>query len=237
MSSKINLKKMKSMKNLLGSRKSKVEEPKEAPPMPTFALQLQQLPPPKPLLQPSQHHQHPRPPPQLAPGSSDRIPQAQRVIPVQRPRVPIQRPAPKPPAPKRVTAERMRELRGLIRYRYALDIDIWSKRNLKRFQRDTVVADMAKSDAALVQIRRLLEDWDNSEYFEKPEEHKKIPRDQNEIDDRRKEVMGVTAPVDAIAAWRRPSLGPIRSGRATGTCQSPLFWSLKRLGLYQSKGG
>ncbi|KAF3050007.1 hypothetical protein E8E11_009842 [Didymella keratinophila] len=210
MSSKINLKKMKSMRNIFGSRKSKVEE-EEVPPMPTFALQLQHFPPPKPFLQPSQHPQHPRPPPQLEPGSSDRIPQAQGVIPVERPKAPRHRPAPKPPAPIRITAESMRKLRGLIRDRYALDIDIWSKRNLKRFQRDTVMADMVKSDAALVRIRRLLEDWDNSQYFERPEQHAKFREIKGRLMTGEKRLWASQPPWMQSQLGGDPHLGPFEA--------------------------
>src|SRR5690348_2287932 len=123
MSSKMSLKERKSMRS--NFRVEEVEE-EEAPLKPTFSLQLQQLPLPKPLWQPPQDSQHSQPPPKLAPGSSDRIPEAQRVIPVQNSGQIRQIPPPEAPVPMRIIAEKMRDLRDVIHYRYTLDIDTWS---------------------------------------------------------------------------------------------------------------
>jgi hypothetical protein len=78
-------------------------------------------------------------------------------------------------APTLVTSEMIRELRELIRYRYALDCKIWDiGRRVKWFQQDTVLIDMHRADAALVTIRATLEDWDRREYFATVEEYNKF---------------------------------------------------------------
>jgi hypothetical protein len=73
-----------------------------------------------------------------------------------------------------VTAENLRELRGLIRYRYALDCEIWSGRKLKWYQRDTVETKMAQADAALEAIHKTLDGWDRPEYFATSEEYNRF---------------------------------------------------------------
>ena len=89
------------------------------------------------------------------------------------------RPPPAQPV-HRITAENIRELREMIRYRYGLDIEIWKQRNLKKFMRDRVNENMRRSDAALETIRKTLTSWDRREYFETQEEHDKF----KEIKDR-----------------------------------------------------
>jgi len=74
-----------------------------------------------------------------------------------------------------VTNEQIRELRGLIRYRYALDVRIWSiGRQAKWYQRDTVEADMRRADAALETIKRTLDAWNRREYFETTAAYEKL---------------------------------------------------------------
>ncbi|KAF1843893.1 uncharacterized protein K460DRAFT_368758 [Cucurbitaria berberidis CBS 394.84] len=70
-----------------------------------------------------------------------------------------------------VTAENIRELRELIRYRYALDVEIWSMRDVKWYQRDTLHAKMTRSDAALTTIKSTLDSWDRPEFFETQDEY------------------------------------------------------------------
>jgi hypothetical protein len=67
-----------------------------------------------------------------------------------------------------VTNEMIRELRELVRYRYALDCKIWDiGRKARWYQRDTVITDMGRSDAALLAIKDTLSAWDHREYFER----------------------------------------------------------------------
>jgi hypothetical protein len=81
-----------------------------------------------------------------------------------------------------VTNEMIRELRELIRYRYALDCKIWDiGRKVKWFQRETVLIDMQRSDAALVTIRTTLEGWDRREYFATLEEYNRFKEIRNRI--------------------------------------------------------
>ncbi|KAF2115769.1 hypothetical protein BDV96DRAFT_574450 [Lophiotrema nucula] len=66
---------------------------------------------------------------------------------------------------QKITAEEVKEFRELIRYRYSLDVDIWSLRHVKVFQRDIVYEKMRKSDAALRKIQNTIRTWDKREYF------------------------------------------------------------------------
>jgi hypothetical protein len=95
--------------------------------------------------------------------------------------------APKPPVQVTlITNEMIRELRELIRYRYALDCKIWSVgRKVKWYQRDTIEADMRRSDAALATIRSTLDGWDRREYFATIDEYKKFKDIKNRIVDSR----------------------------------------------------
>ncbi|KAH7095166.1 hypothetical protein FB567DRAFT_586494 [Paraphoma chrysanthemicola] len=83
----------------------------------------------------------------------------------------------------RVTNENIRELRELIRYRYALDCKIWSVgKKVKWYQRDTVEADMRRADAALAKIRNTLDGWDRQEFFETMEQYKRFKEIKNRIE-------------------------------------------------------
>jgi hypothetical protein len=73
-----------------------------------------------------------------------------------------------------ITAEDIRELRGMIRYRYGLDIEIWKQRDLKGHMRDNLKENMRRSDAALLTIRKTLQDWDRREFFATEEEYRKF---------------------------------------------------------------
>ena len=62
----------------------------------------------------------------------------------------------------------------MIRYRFELDSRIWARRNVKSYQRDTVVADMRHSDEILAIIKSMLDAWDRPEYFEMPGAYEKL---------------------------------------------------------------
>ena len=79
------------------------------------------------------------------------------------------------PAPVQcITAQQIRELRELIRYRYSLDIGIWHQRGVKEFKRDRLKENMRRSDAALEVIRSTLLEWDRREFFASDIEHQKF---------------------------------------------------------------
>ncbi|CAO2656249.1 Nn.00g050520.m01.CDS01 [Neocucurbitaria sp. VM-36] len=101
-----------------------------------------------------------------------------------------------------VTAENIRELRELIRYRYALDVEIWSLRNVKTYQRDTVRIKMTRADAALATIKNTLENWDRSEFFETREEYARF----REI--KRRIVSGDKRNWTAHPPWERQEVNP-----------------------------
>ncbi|KAF2267876.1 hypothetical protein CC78DRAFT_31450 [Lojkania enalia] len=75
---------------------------------------------------------------------------------------------------QKITPEEIRELRDLIRHRYALDVEIWSLRDVKTYQRDVVLDRMRKSDAALGKIRTTVMSWDRPEYFQSEREYQKL---------------------------------------------------------------
>ncbi|KAF2827328.1 hypothetical protein CC86DRAFT_209578 [Ophiobolus disseminans] len=87
----------------------------------------------------------------------------------------IQKSQKQPPQVALITNEMIRELRELIRYRYALDCKIWDLGwKVRWYQRDTVEADMRRSDAALENIRSTLEGWDKEQYFATKDEYAKF---------------------------------------------------------------
>jgi DNA repair exonuclease SbcCD ATPase subunit len=57
----------------------------------------------------------------------------------------------------------LRELRELIRTRYALDVEIWGLRMVRRPDRPIVEEMMEKSDAALLEIKKIVQAWDGTE--------------------------------------------------------------------------
>lgn len=105
-----------------------------------------------------------------------------RIAPVAPPKI---QKTPKPPVQVTlVTNENIRELRELIRYRYALDCKIWSLgRKVKWYQRDTIETDMRRSDAALATIIDTLDRWDRREYFATMDEYNKFKDIKNRIVD------------------------------------------------------
>ncbi|KAF2249312.1 hypothetical protein BU26DRAFT_519430 [Trematosphaeria pertusa] len=68
----------------------------------------------------------------------------------------------------------LRQLRELIRCRYALDVEIWSDRNVKFYQRDRAIENMRKSMAALARIQRTVEAWDKRDFFASDDEYMKF---------------------------------------------------------------
>lgn len=90
------------------------------------------------------------------------------------PQRPPPKSTPRPPPVHQITAEHIRELRELIRNRYALDIEIWRQRNVREVKRPKVIANMRRSDAVLKVVRKALQDWDRREFFVSDLEHQKF---------------------------------------------------------------
>ncbi|KAF2630094.1 hypothetical protein BU25DRAFT_265504 [Macroventuria anomochaeta] len=82
---------------------------------------------------------------------------------------------------QKITAQQIRELRELIRYRYSLDIEIWRQRGVKEYKRDKLKENMIKSDAALGVIRNTLLEWDRREFFATDKEHQKFIEIKNRL--------------------------------------------------------
>lgn len=68
----------------------------------------------------------------------------------------------------------MRNLRELIRRRYALDLEIWNKRKVRNRDRPKVEEMMVRADALLAQIRATVDSMDSREYFTTDDDYKKF---------------------------------------------------------------
>lgn len=73
-----------------------------------------------------------------------------------------------------VTAENIRELREMIRYRYSLDVEIWKQKDVKEYMRGNLEENMRKSVAVLADIRKMVQGWDRREFFASDLEHRKF---------------------------------------------------------------
>jgi hypothetical protein len=82
---------------------------------------------------------------------------------------------PKPLMPgRKVQPEEIRNLRELIRKRYALDVEIWDLRHVKPRDRHVVEDMMRRSDATLRKIYRTVCEWDSPNAFESQEDWAKL---------------------------------------------------------------
>ncbi len=70
-----------------------------------------------------------------------------------------------PPGHK-VSPLEIRGLNELIRKRYALDVEIWSKRSCRPRDRFLLVDKMRRSDAALIKIMATVRMWDTPEVWD-----------------------------------------------------------------------
>ena len=146
-------------------------------------------------------------PPTIEKGASSPLPLAKPVL--QRPTT-IRPSKPAPPKP-RVTPEEIRALRDLIRQRYALDIQIWEKRNNTVFQRRLLNEKMKKADAALIDINRCLVDWNYPERFESREQYEKFQEIKHRIETGYKRKWQDEPPWVHIDTGGDPSLGPFET--------------------------
>jgi hypothetical protein len=67
---------------------------------------------------------------------------------------------------QKVSALEVRDLNELIRKRYALDVEIWSKRDCQPRDRKVIEDKMRRSDAALAKIMGIVRLWDKREVWE-----------------------------------------------------------------------
>src|ERR1700753_3165560 len=74
---------------------------------------------------------------------------------------------------EKVKSEDLRDLRELIRRRYALDVEIWEKKDIIYGSRPKVKELMDKSDAMLKQIEDIVRKLDSRDCFESDIEYKK----------------------------------------------------------------
>ncbi|KAF1976597.1 hypothetical protein BU23DRAFT_628255 [Bimuria novae-zelandiae CBS 107.79] len=72
------------------------------------------------------------------------------------------------------TKDVMRELRDLIRHRYALDIEIWKERGAKTYMRYITKTKMTMADAALRRIQELVKNMDRRDNFATEMEYEKF---------------------------------------------------------------
>ncbi|KAJ4365714.1 hypothetical protein N0V83_008334 [Neocucurbitaria cava] len=99
-------------------------------------------------------------------------------------------------------ASQIRELRDLIRYRYALDVEIWGMRDVKWYQRDTLRTKMTRADAALATIKSTLENWDRAEFFQTDGEYRRFREIKRRIVDGDKRNWTANPP------WERGEIDP-----------------------------
>ena len=67
---------------------------------------------------------------------------------------------------QKVSGVDIRDLNELIRKRYALDVEIWSKRYCMARDRKVIEDKMRRSDAALARIMSIVRSWDRPEVWE-----------------------------------------------------------------------
>lgn len=77
-------------------------------------------------------------------------------------------------APRKVTADEVRDLAALIRLRYRLDHEIWEQRYCTRAARLGVIEKMQRAEAVLVKLRHKVEEWDHRECWETMDEWMKL---------------------------------------------------------------
>jgi hypothetical protein len=80
---------------------------------------------------------------------------------------PVQTDAPNHRAPgQKVTKEELRDLRELMRKKYALDGEIWLLKDVKPRDYPIVEVKMRMADATLQRIREIVDSFDSPEFFE-----------------------------------------------------------------------
>lgn len=82
---------------------------------------------------------------------------------------------------EKIKPEEMRNLRELIRQRYAVDLEIWNMRKVRNRDRPKVEEMMVRADALLAQIRATVNSMDDREYFANDEEYKKFKQIKTRI--------------------------------------------------------
>jgi hypothetical protein len=104
---------------------------------------------------------------------------------------------PKPLMPGfKVQAEEIRELRDLIRKRYALDIEIWDLRDVRPRDRPIVEAKMRRSDAMLQQIYLTICEWDRPDAFHSQRDWIKLQEIKIRIEEGGKRFWAANPPWD-----------------------------------------
>jgi hypothetical protein len=76
----------------------------------------------------------------------------------------------------------LRDLKELIRRRYALDVEIWEMRDVYECGRPKVREKMAKADATLKQIHNIVLEMNNPDLFEDPKDYKKLQTIKDMLD-------------------------------------------------------
>jgi len=96
----------------------------------------------------------------------------------------------------KVQPEEIRNLCELIRQRYALDVEIWDLRHVKRRDRDLVEDKMRRSDAMLQKIYGTVCGWDNPEAFESQKDWDKLQQIKIRIEEDGKRFWTANPPWD-----------------------------------------
>lgn len=107
-----------------------------------------------------------------------------------------------------ITADNIRELRELIRYKYALDIEIWKQREVKEYARDHCKENMRRSDAALVTLKNTLVAWDRREFFTSDDEYDKFRDIKDRLMTGDKIVWEKSPPWEVVKRYSAPVRAP-----------------------------
>jgi hypothetical protein len=161
-------------------------------------------------------------PPRTAPGNALHIAApSQRQI-LKSPKPPVQR--------VYVTNDMVRELRELIRYRYTLDCRIWSiGQKVKFYQRDTVIIDMERADAALAKIKSMLAGWDREEFFATEKEFEKFREIKDRVFSADTRTWATNPPWSTDEPMTEPKVHE-KDGK-------PIYYDHRRVILYQYPNG
>jgi hypothetical protein len=129
-----------------------------------------------------------------------------------------------------VTNDMIRKLRELIRYRYALDCRIWSiGQRVKSYQRDTVIIDMERADAALAKIKSMLAGWDKEEFFATEKEFEKFREIKDRIFNADTRTWATDPPWSTDEAMTEPKVHE-KDGK-------PIYYDPRRVISYQYPNG
>ena len=82
---------------------------------------------------------------------------------------------------EKISTEEIRELRELIRQRYALDLRLWSHRTVNTHNEEPIMKKARQADALMLKIRAIVTSMDKRKYFETDEEWRVFAEIRNAV--------------------------------------------------------